>query len=226
MLRGQAALLHAALPQTQCRRCGYADCAAYAQALADGQAAINRCPPGGIEGVARLAALTGQAPQDLDPACGQAGARHEAVIDEPWCIGCTLCIKACPTDAIVGASKRMHTVIAPWCTGCGLCVPACPVDCIQLQNVSGALTGWQAWSHAQAEAALERYTIHSNRRPYDADSSHKTLKNMAPTPSQHAATAVTPSLDGPSKRALVEAAKARALARRHALPPAQPDPGP
>ena len=107
-----AARLHAALPQTQCTRCGYPDCAAYAQAIAGEQASINRCPPGGAQGVQRLADLTGLPVLALDPAHGTEGPRTVAVIDEAWCIGCTLCIKACPTDAIVGSNKRMHTVIA------------------------------------------------------------------------------------------------------------------
>ena len=114
--RSRAARILAALPQTQCQRCGYPDCAAYAQAIADGQAAINQCPPGGAEGVQRLAALTGQPALPLNPEHGAEGPRHVAWIDEAWCIGCTLCIKACPVDCIVGGNKRMHTVIDDWCT--------------------------------------------------------------------------------------------------------------
>ena len=118
------------LPQTQCTRCGYPDCAGYAQAIAAGEAAINQCPPGGAEGVARLARLTGLPALPLNPDFGTEAPRTVAVIDEAWCIGCTLCIKACPTDAIVGSNKLMHTVIEPYCTGCELCLPVCPVDCI------------------------------------------------------------------------------------------------
>ncbi|MDP3084513.1 MAG: RnfABCDGE type electron transport complex subunit B, partial [Rubrivivax sp.] len=131
-----SAALDAALPQTQCTRCGYPDCRGYAQAIASGEAAINRCPPGGAEGIARLATISGQPPLPLDPSCGAEGARALAVIDEAWCIGCTLCIKACPVDCIVGASKLMHTVIDDLCTGCELCVPACPVDCIAMVAVT------------------------------------------------------------------------------------------
>ena len=130
-----AARIHAALPQTQCTRCGYPDCAGYAQAVADGAAAINQCPPGGAEGIARLAALTQSATLPLNPTNGTEGPRSLAVIDEAWCIGCTLCIDACPTDAILGSNKLMHTVIEPYCTGCELCVPVCPVDCISLEPV-------------------------------------------------------------------------------------------
>ena len=141
-----AARIDAALPQTQCTRCGYPDCASYAQAIAQGEAAINQCPPGGAEGVARLAAITGHAVVPLSADHGVEGVRTVAFIDEAWCIGCTLCIKACPTDAIVGSHKKMHTVIEPYCTGCELCIPVCPVDCIQLDNASGGATGWAAWS--------------------------------------------------------------------------------
>ena len=155
--------IHQALPQTQCQRCGYDDCAAYAHAIADQQVPINRCPPGGAEGVQRLAAITGQPVQALDEDCGAEGPRHIAWIDENWCIGCTLCIAACPTDAIVGANKAMHTVIEAECTGCELCIPVCPVDCIQLANVTGDATGWAAWSAPQAEHALQRYGIHQQR---------------------------------------------------------------
>ena len=109
--------LDRALPQTQCTRCGYPDCRSYAAAIADGSADINQCPPGGAEGVARLARLTGRPAAPLNPANGTEGPRLLAVIDEAWCIGCTLCIKACPVDSIVGAPKRMHTVVDDLCTG-------------------------------------------------------------------------------------------------------------
>lgn len=160
---GLAARIDAALPQTQCTRCGYPDCAAYAQAVAHEGAPINRCPPGGAEGVARLAALTGRPALPLDPACGPEAPRTIAVIDENWCIGCTLCIGACPTDAILGTHKHMHTVIADHCTGCELCIPVCPVDCILLENASGTATGWTAWSVDQAAHARARYAIHRLR---------------------------------------------------------------
>lgn len=155
-----AARLHAALPQTQCTRCGYPDCAGYAQAIAQGDAQINQCPPGGAEGVSRLAEITGRPALPLNPSNGIEGPRAVAIIDEAWCIGCTLCINVCPTDAIVGSNKFMHTVIEPYCTGCELCIPACPVDCISLENVTGDRTGWQAWSPAQAAEALARYEFH------------------------------------------------------------------
>jgi electron transport complex protein RnfB len=126
------ARIDAALPQTQCGRCGYPACRPYAEAVARGEAAINRCPPGGDEGVRALARITGQRILPLDPQCGVEAPPRVAVIDEDACIGCTKCIQACPVDAIVGAAKLMHTVIADLCTGCELCLPPCPVDCIEM----------------------------------------------------------------------------------------------
>jgi len=125
--------IDALLPQTQCTQCGYAGCRPYAEAIAAGQTGINHCPPGGDEAIGRIAALLGREPLALDPANGPCRPPQVAVIDEATCIGCTKCIQACPVDAIVGASKLMHTVIAEWCTGCELCLPPCPVDCIALE---------------------------------------------------------------------------------------------
>jgi electron transport complex protein RnfB len=152
-----------ALPQTQCTRCGYPDCRGYAEAIAAGAADVNRCPPGGEEGVRRLALIAGRPPATLDAACGAEGPRARAVIDEAACIGCALCLQACPVDAIVGAAKHMHTVVASLCTGCELCLPACPVDCIALVNASGEQRGWGAWSRADAERARARYERHRLR---------------------------------------------------------------
>jgi electron transport complex protein RnfB len=208
--------LLAALPQTQCTRCGYPDCAGYAQAVAQGEAPINQCPPGGAQGVARLAQLTGQPVLPLNPEFGAEGPRTVAFIDEAWCIGCTLCIKACPTDAIVGSNKRMHTVIEPYCTGCELCIPVCPVDCIVLENASGTATGWEAWSPAQADTARQRYEFHVLRQQREPVENAQRLEEKARTKladlashSRHTDPAV---LD--KKRAVIEAALARARARR------------
>jgi len=152
-----------ALPQTQCRRCGYADCRGYAEAMAAGDADVNRCPPGGADGIERLARITGKAAGALNPECGRETPRALAVIDEAACIGCALCLKACPTDAILGAAKHMHVVIDEFCTGCELCLPVCPVDCISLIEVSGERTGWSAWSDEQAAQARRRYQTHAGR---------------------------------------------------------------
>jgi electron transport complex protein RnfB len=128
--------IDALLPQTQCTKCGYEGCRPYAEAIAAGAAAINQCPPGGDEGITRLAALLGRDVVPLNPANGAYRPPQVAIVDESLCIGCTKCIQACPVDAIVGASKLMHTVIASWCTGCELCIPPCPVDCIALEPVA------------------------------------------------------------------------------------------
>ena len=143
--------IDALLPQTQCRRCGYAGCRPYAEAIARDGAKINRCPPGGMETLVALADLTGVAIEPIDPACGDAGPLTVARIDEAACIGCTLCIAACPVDAIVGAPKRMHAVLPSLCTGCALCVPPCPVDCIAMAPAG------HIWTRADAEAARIRF---------------------------------------------------------------------
>lgn len=206
------------LPQTQCTRCGYPDCAAYADAVASGIAQINQCPPGGAAGIALLAAITGRPALALNPINGVEGPRYVAIIDEDWCIGCTLCINVCPTDAILGSNKMMHTVIEPCCTGCELCIPVCPVDCISLENVTGERTGWAAWSQSDADVARNRYQIHSRRNSEEEGIGTKTSLNDAKK-------LTAESLDVPArpdsqatvadkKRAVIEAALARARAAR------------
>ncbi|QHE91971.1 electron transport complex subunit RsxB [Pandoraea fibrosis] len=155
--------IDALLPQTQCTKCGYAGCRPYADAIASGQASYNQCPPGGAEGVERLAKLLGRPVIPLNPENGVARPRPRAVIDESLCIGCTLCLQACPVDAIVGAAKLMHTVIEDRCTGCDLCVPPCPVDCIDMVPVTGERTGWDAWSQTQADDARRHFEAHQAR---------------------------------------------------------------
>ena len=179
---GLAQALDAALPQTQCMRCGYPDCSAYANAMAEGTAAINQCPPGGQEGVARLARISGRPALPLNLEHGAEGPRHLAVIDEAWCIGCTLCLKACPVDSIVGGPKLMHTVIKALCTGCELCLPACPVDCIALGPVTAGRTGWQAWSPSQADEARTRHAFHRLRLARDAVEEQQRLGAARPGP--------------------------------------------
>jgi len=194
-MQALAARVLALLPQTQCRRCGYPDCSAYAHAIADGSAGINQCPPGGAEGIERLATVTAQAVIALNPENGCEGPRSVAFIDEAGCIGCTLCIHVCPTDAIVGSNKLMHSVIEAYCTGCELCLPACPVDCIELENVSDTASGWNAWTAAQASVAQQRYQFHRQRIEH--------------TPAENDATAQ-------DRGNVIEAAVQRARARREA----------
>lgn len=207
--------INALLPQTQCTRCGYPDCAGYARAIADGSAKINQCPPGGAEGILRLSRLTRQPAMPLNPAHGVEVPRSVAVIDEAWCIGCTLCIAACPTDAIIGSNKLMHTVIEPYCTGCELCVPACPVDCIGMENVTLARTGWAAWSQVQADEALKRYKFHNVRRNRDENEVHKVggQKTVAKLPNRPAQPSDTDVQALDRKRVAIATALARARAR-------------
>lgn len=134
--------IDAVLPQTQCGQCGYPGCRPYAEAIAKGEADINKCPPGGEEGIHKLAELLGM---EFKPFGEGAGPKAKAVafIDENTCIGCTLCLQACPVDAIVGAAKQMHTIIASECTGCELCVAPCPVDCISMQPIPVDISNWK-----------------------------------------------------------------------------------
>ena len=151
--------IEALLPQTQCTKCGYAGCRPYAEAIADGQAQINQCPPGGAAGIARLAQLLQRPALPLDVEHGIERPLRVAVIDEALCIGCTLCIQACPVDAIVGAPKMMHTVLAAACTGCDLCLPPCPMDCIAMVPVEPP----RDWTPADADAARARFEARTSR---------------------------------------------------------------
>lgn len=134
--------INALLPQTQCGQCTYPGCRPYAEAIADGKAEINQCPPGGEATMLALAELLGRDPVPLDAEVANKP-KTVAVIDEQTCIGCTLCIQACPVDAILGAAKQMHTVIASECTGCELCLPPCPVDCIDMVAITQTTQNWK-----------------------------------------------------------------------------------
>ncbi|SRR6266567_2428450 len=149
--------IDALLPQTQCRRCGYDGCRPYAEAVAEGKTEINRCPPGGDATIAGLAALLGRPPIPLHPSCGPQTPYAVARIGEDACIGCTLCIAACPVDAIVGAAKLMHAVLGDRCTGCKLCLPVCPVDCIVMQ------TSGRTWTRDDAMRAREHLVARNAR---------------------------------------------------------------
>jgi electron transport complex protein RnfB len=148
--------IDALLPQTQCTRCGYAGCAPYAAAIAAGEAPINQCPPGGAATIAALAALLDRPMLPLNPANGVEAPPQVAWIDESRCIGCAKCLAPCPVDAIVGAAKYMHTVLADRCTGCELCLPPCPVDCIELRPAP-------AGQRNDAAENRRRYVAHATR---------------------------------------------------------------
>lgn len=205
-----------ALPQTQCTRCGYPDCEAYARAVVEEHVPINQCPPGGAEGIERLAAITGQNALPLNPAHGIEGPRSVAVIDEAWCIGCTLCIDACPTDAVLGSNKRMHTIIEPYCTGCELCIPVCPVDCISLEVVSGTRTGWQAWSAPEAQQARTRYAARQVRlaKATKTKTQQQTAELQDKLSDLGAHTKPADDAGMARKKAIIQAALARARARQ------------
>lgn len=148
------ARIDAWLPQTQCTRCGYPRCRAYAEAIARGAADINQCPPGGDATIRALAQLLGVAPRALNPAYGAQQGRQIALIDEARCIGCRKCLEVCPVDAIIGARKLMHTVIAAECSGCELCLPPCPVDCILMiaaPNAADPASPWPQYARAETE---------------------------------------------------------------------------
>ena len=157
--------IDAILPQTQCGQCGYPGCKPYATAIADGEADINLCPPGGQEGVQRLADLLGR---EVKPLNAEEKPKQVAIIDEQTCIGCTLCIQACPVDAIVGAAKQMHTIIEAQCTGCELCIKPCPVECIRMETIPEQLDNWK-WKYPviaiQPVPARQATTDDVARRP-------------------------------------------------------------
>lgn len=209
------------LPQTQCTKCGYPACRPYAEAVASGEAGYNQCPPGGAEGIARLAALLGKPVIPLNPVNGLERPRPVAVIDETLCIGCTLCIQACPVDAIVGAGKQMHTVVPSLCTGCDLCVAPCPVDCIAMVDVTGSLTGWDAWSQQQADAARERHDFHVMRLRREKDENDARLAAKAASKLQslqaEAVTSPEQQAEQARKKAIVQAAIERARLKKEQM---------
>ncbi len=220
------------LPQTQCTKCGFDGCRPYAEAIARGETTINRCPPGGQAGIEALAALLDVPPLPLDASRGAYGPLQVAWIDEQHCIGCTICIRACPVDAIVGANKRMHTVLADLCTGCERCVAPCPVDCITMQPAVPE----RYWTRADAEQARRRFEQRNQRLREEAEQAfrlsaylginvHTPPAGAAQNPAgsvlqaedrnASAAEAVpAPVVAEHRRRAAIEAALARARARR------------
>ena len=179
----------------------------------------NRCPPGGKEGIARLYSILassrkGPIHDTVDPECGLERPRAVALIDPKACIGCTLCIQACPVDAIVGASKQMHIVLPDWCTGCDLCIPPCPVDCISMVNVTGTKTGWDAWSQELADLAQLRYHSREKRLKREEQDNNdrlakKAVAKLAALNATHPASSADQN-ELERKRAIIAAAMARA----------------
>ena len=199
--------IDAILPQTQCGQCGYPGCKPYAQALASHEADINQCPPGGDAGIHALAELLDQRYKPLNPDHGVHKPKSLAVIDEATCIGCTLCIQACPVDAILGASKQMHTVIAAECTGCELCLPPCPVDCITLHVPdTPAITALEIKKAADiARSRHELRQLRLSRQP-------RTPKSLAAMPESYPPPAPSPTA---LKKAAIAAAMAKARSQKN-----------
>ena len=207
--------IDAILPQTQCRKCGYPGCRPYAEAIANHEADINQCPPGGEEGIRELADLLGV---EFKPFGADIILKPPSVarIDENLCIGCTLCLQACPVDAIAGASKLMHTIIAPLCTGCELCVAPCPVDCISMLPLPHEILSRDE-KHAAAKAARERYRFRLERIERDK---REKVERLAQKEQATAKPVASPETDAP---ALIQAALERAKAQAAAIKPQNTD---
>lgn len=213
--------IDALLPQTQCTRCGYPDCRAYAAAIHEERASYDQCPPGGQTGVRRIAKLLGRPEIPLNPEYGSESSRTAAVIDENRCIGCTLCIQACPVDAIMGSAKRMHTVLTIYCTGCDLCLAPCPVDCIDMIELDALASGGSdtaaqllglstddvaPYARRRYEAHQERIGREGHERPQRQDEQSGAKANKRAQPS------LPHSSD--RKKEIISAALVRARARR------------
>lgn len=195
-------LLDALLPQTQCTQCGYDGCRPYAQAMAEGQADTNRCPPGGPRTIEALSQALGRPAHSLDPAYGTHQPFRVALIDEAHCIGCTLCIQACPVDAILGANQCMHTVIEADCTGCERCVTPCPVDCIAM------VPAGREWTPENAHDARTRYLARNQRlRARHDEAAGPAARTLANKP-------VLAATEPHDKKDRIAQALARARARR------------
>ncbi|MDQ8022728.1 MAG: electron transport complex subunit RsxB [Moraxellaceae bacterium] len=230
------ARIESVLPQTQCGKCNHAGCRPYATAIVDGEADINQCPPGGDAGIRKLAALLGRTVLALNPANGEHRRKAVALIDENLCIGCTLCIQACPVDAILGATKQMHTVIVRDCTGCELCIAPCPVDCISMapaaiwKPTTPPVLQWQVPRQPVRVADSYRARFEARNARLERDRREKAerlaMRQRTQAVAQAASTSSTaaplPGIDDAEarKKALIAAALERARAQRAAVQPA------
>lgn len=219
--------IDAILPQTQCRQCGFPGCEPYATAIVEGRADINQCPPGGEQGIRKLAELLGVSPAPLNSAHGISKPKAVALIDEQICIGCTLCISACPVDAIVGAARQMHTVIAAECTGCELCIAPCPVDCISMvpPEVQVRSAGTEPYvviddlpmpwdeNKRAADRARARYQFRSRRLEREKQEQEERLAQKTGAVKSVNASPTTVA-SGNLKKAVIQAALERAMAGR------------
>lgn len=206
--------IDAILPQTQCGQCGFSGCRPYAEAIATGRADINQCPPGDVEGIDKLAELLGVQPKPLNTSHGFPKPRSIAWIDECMCIGCTFCIQSCPVDAIVGAAKQMHTVIAAECTGCELCIAPCPMNCISLipvdENIHNPLNlPADVIKKQAADIARSRHQFRQQRLEREKQANNQSLKHK-----NIAQSATTSASAEVRKQAVVQAAIKRAIAAR------------
>ena len=207
--------IHAVLPQTQCTKCGYDGCLPYATATSEGEE-INRCPPGGDEGIAALAKILNRPPLPLNTEdCGEHVPLQLAIIEERHCIGCTLCIQACPVDAIIGANKFMHTIVADLCTGCELCVAPCPVDCIEMIPAN------RQWTEQDANKAWHNYQHREKRLQQQKQAESERLATAAErTLSKNSLDLQTTASEiKDTKQQAIAAALAKARARRQAVTP-------
>ncbi len=166
------------LPQTQCRQCGFSGCRPYAEAIATGDADINQCPPGGMAGIAKIARLLNRDSKPLNTAHGETKPKMLAVINESACIGCTLCIEACPVDAILGATQQIHAVINDECTGCELCIAPCPVDCISMAPLAQYDIPEATPEHTQQKTFAARARYESRLQRLERDNAERAARHQ------------------------------------------------
>jgi electron transport complex protein RnfB len=215
--------IDAVLPQTQCTKCGYTGCKPYAEAIAKGEADINQCPPGGDKGIHVLAELLDRPYKPLNPANGIEAPRTLAFIDEALCIGCTLCIQACPVDAIVGAAKLMHTVVKDKCTGCDLCVAPCPVDCIYMLPIPAEQLPSESEQQGIADLWRQNHEFHLARLARERQEKTRKTAAMKAASTHTEAKPAAELMASDAKKALIAAAMERARQQREAIKPKNTD---